>query len=80
MLDQAPAETREDVLPSGCSSSDPNETQRFELAQQILDDARSKVGAILGESTLEIASRCPAPDSASAATAKGELPAPGVVM
>src|SRR3954468_24411619 len=62
MLHQAPAETRKDVLPRRCSSSDPNETQRFQLAEQIFDHLAPNVGAILRESTLEIASRCPAPD------------------
>ena len=60
VLDQAPPETREDILSNGCSPSDPNQTQRFKFPQKILDDAGPKVGAILGESTLEVGNRCPA--------------------
>ena len=77
VLDQAPPETREDILSSGCSSSDPNKTQRFKFAQQILDDARSKVGAILGESTLEIGNRCPALHQRECGNSQGRTPSTG---
>jgi len=68
VFDQASAETREDILASGFTPSDPNQTHRIKLDQQILGDARPQIGAALGEATLELGGCRPIADQRKGGT------------